>query len=91
MSTQPGPLTDLSSFLSSGSAAAAAWYNGLTEGTPIITSGQGAAANQLAINQASQLALAQSNPTLSGILANPTIIIIIGLVLLAVIVYFVAG
>lgn len=91
MSTQPGPLTDLGSFLSSASAGAAAWYNGLTEGTPIITSSQQAAANQLAINQQEQLALAQSNPTLSGILANPTIIIIVGLVLLAVIVYFVAG
>jgi hypothetical protein len=87
MSTSPSTLTDLTSFLSTASSGAAAWYNGITGGTPVITSASQAAANQLAINQASQLALAQSNPTLSGILANPTIIIIIGLALLALIFY----
>lgn len=87
MSTTPSTLTSLGSFLSDASAGAAAWYNGITTGTPVISSPQQAAANQLAINQASQLALAQSNPTLAGILANPAILIIIGLALLALVIY----
>jgi hypothetical protein len=68
---------------------AAAWYNGVASNTPIITSPSQAIANQLAINQASQLALAQSNPTLSGILANPGFLVLVGLAIVCIIVYFV--
>lgn len=87
MSTSASVLTDLGSFLSTASAGAAAWYNGINNNTPVITSSQQAAANQVAINQASQLALAQSNPTLAGVLANPVILVLIGLALLALIVW----
>jgi hypothetical protein len=80
-------LTDIGTMLNNGDMAAAAWYNGVTSGTPVITSPTQAVANQLAINQASQLALAQSNPTLSGILANPGALVLIGLAFLALIVY----
>jgi hypothetical protein len=88
MSSSPGVLTDLGSFLSTASTGAAAWYNGVTEGTPVITSSQQAAANQLAINQAQQISLGQTNPFLAGILANPTVLII-GVLLFIVLLVFV--
>lgn len=81
--------TDLNSFLNTADMGAAAWYNGIVGGTPVITSPSQAVANQLAINQASQLKLAQSNPTLSGILANPGFLVLIGLAIVGLVVYLV--
>jgi hypothetical protein len=77
-------LTDIGSFLSGASQQAAAWYNGVNMGTPVIPIGASSAAiaaQQAAINQAAQANLLATNPTLAGIISNPTIIIIIGLVL----------
>lgn len=87
MSTTPSTLADLGSFLSTASAGAAAWYNGISEGTPVVTSPAQGAANQLAINQQAQLALNAQNPALAGLLANPAILIIIGILGLALILY----
>lgn len=81
--------TDITSFISGLNNAAASWYNGVSSGTPVIPSSQVAVANQLAINQAEQLQLAQSNPTLSGILANPSFLLIIGLVVAGLVLYFI--
>ena len=80
---------DINTFINTADNAAAAWYNGITGGTPVITSPAQAAANQLAINQASQLQLAQSNPTLSGILANPGFLVLLGLAIIGLIVYLI--
>lgn len=87
MSTSQSTLTDLGNFLGVASSGAAAWYNGITEGTPVIASPQQAAANQIAINQASQIALAQTNPTLAGIFANPAIVLFIGIALIALLIF----
>lgn len=81
--------SDISAVISGLSNAGASWYNGISSGTPVIPSSQVAVANQLAINQASQLALAQTNPTLAGIFANPGILLIIGLVVIGLIVFLV--
>jgi len=81
--------TDINTFVNNADNAAAAWYNGITGGTPVITSPSQAVANQLAINQAAQLQLAQTNPTLSGILANPGALILLGLLVIGLIVYLI--
>jgi hypothetical protein len=81
--------TDLNSFLNTADTAAAAWYNGITGGTPVITSTSQAVANQAAINQAAQLQLNQTNPGLAGILANPGFLVLAGLAILGLIVFLV--
>lgn len=81
--------SDITAAISGLSNAAASWYNGISSGTPVIPSSQVAVANQLAINQASQLALAQTNPTLSGILANPGFLVIIGLLIVGLIAWII--
>jgi Tfp pilus assembly protein FimV len=77
-------LTGVSDFISTLSSQGAAWYRGLT-GTPVVvpaTTAAIAAQQQVALNQAAQANLNVTNPVLSGILANPAALIIIGLVLL---------
>jgi hypothetical protein len=77
-------LTSVSDFISNLSSQGAAWYRGIT-GAPVVapaTTAAIAAQQQIALNQAAQAQLNASNPTLSGILANPAALIIIGFVLL---------
>ena len=83
------PTSTVSDWISGLSNAGASWYNGVTSGTPVIPSSQVAIANQLAINQAEQLQLAQTNPTLSGVLANPSFLLILGFVVIALVAYLI--
>jgi hypothetical protein len=74
------------------SQTAASWYNGVSRGTivvpPAFTPAQ-VGANQALLNQQLQANLAQSNPALAGLLANPIVIIIgIGLLVVALIFAF---
>lgn len=83
-------LTSLGDFLSGASLSAAAWYNGINQGTPVVpiaTSSAAIAAQQAQLQQQAQANLAATHPTLAGILANPTILIIIGLLLVAFIIF----
>jgi hypothetical protein len=80
----PMNLQSASDFISTLSSQGAAWYRGLT-GTPVVvpaTSAAIAAQQQVALNQAAQAQLNVSSPLLSGVLANPAALVIIGLVLL---------
>lgn len=81
-------LSDIANFVSGLDSQAAAWYRGIT-GVQVVTpvtSGQLAAAQQIAIQQAQQASLLATNPTLAGILANPTAIIVIALVLIGILI-----
>lgn len=74
------------------SQTAASWYNGVSRGTivvpPAFTPAQ-VGANQALLNQQLQANLAQSNPTLAGILANPVVIVLaIGLLVIVLIFAF---
>jgi hypothetical protein len=79
---------DLTTALATASSTAAAWYNGVSTNTPVVVPSPAsvaaaqAAANQVALQQKQQALLAQTNPVLAGILANPTAIVIIGALLL---------
>lgn len=80
-------LTGIGDFISQLSTQGAAWYRGIT-GTPVVvpaTSPAIAAQQQVAIQQAAQASLTQTNPALAGILANPTVIVIVGLLALGLI------
>jgi hypothetical protein len=80
-------LTSIGDFISNLSSQGAAWYRGIT-GTPVVvpaTSPAIAAQQQVAIQQAAQASLSQTNPTLAGLLANPTLIVIVGLLTLGLI------
>lgn len=82
-------LTDIGNFVSGLDSQAAAWYRGIT-GVPVVTpvtSPQLAAAQQIALQQQQQASLLATNPTLAGILANPTAIIVIALLLIAVLIF----
>ena len=81
--------TDISSFINSADQAAASWYNGISSGTPVITSAQQGVANQLAISQAAQLQLNSTNPGLAGLLSNPGFLFLIGLAIVGIIVFLV--
>lgn len=77
-------LTDVTGFINSLDTQAAAWYRGIT-GVPVVvpaTNSTIAAQQQIAIQQAAQASLLQTNPTLAGILANPTFVVLIVVALL---------
>lgn len=87
--------SDLTTVLASLNSGAAAWYNAVATNSPVIvpslaevTAAQ-AAANQVALQQQQQAILAQTNPALAGILANPTIIVVIGGLLLILVIWLV--
>lgn len=77
-------MSDLAVTLASLDSTAAAWYNGVNTNSPVIvpsaaqTAAAEAAAAQVQLQQQQQAALGQTNPVLAGILANPTVILIIG-------------
>ena len=79
-------LNNINSFISSLDTQATAWYSGLS-GHPIVTTPQSAALNQLQLQQQAQANLAVSNPTLTGLLANPTLIVLAVLVLIVLGIY----
>jgi hypothetical protein len=71
-------LSEVSDFISSLDSQAASWYRGIT-GVPVVVPASNAsiaAQQQIAINQAAQASLLRSNPTLAGIISNPTVLII---------------
>lgn len=72
-------LTSITDFINSLDSQAAAWYRGIT-GTPVVvpaSNAQIAAQQAIAIQQQAQANLLNTNPTLAGILANPTLIVVI--------------
>lgn len=82
-------LSSISDFVSNLSSQGAAWYRGLT-GTPVVvpaTNSAIAAQQQIAIQQAAQANLLNTNPTLAGLLANPTLIIVVALIALAIVIF----
>jgi len=79
-------MNTLSQLLSNASLNAAAWYQTVAGGNPNTAVSNVAAANVAGSYATSTAALAQTNPLLAGILNNPTIILIIGLIAVAVIV-----
>jgi hypothetical protein len=81
--------SDLSTAISGLGGLGAAFYNAVTFNTPVVTSASQAVANQLAVNQAAQLNLSQSNPTLAGILANPGFLVLMGLAIVGLIVWLI--
>lgn len=78
-----GVSADITSVIGALDQAAAPWYNAVAFGTPVVpvpTSAQQAALQQAAIQQQQQQALLGIpfiGPLLAGLLANPTLIIVI--------------
>jgi hypothetical protein len=82
-------LTEIGNFISSLDTQAAAWYRGLT-GSPVVTpafSSQSALSQQIALQQAAQASLLNTNPTLAGIISNPTVMIMLGLGILVLLIF----
>lgn len=82
-------LTDVTAFINSLDSQAAGWYRGIT-GVPVVLPAPNstiAAQQQIAIQQQAQANLLRTNPTLAGLLANPTIVIV-GLLALILLAYF---
>jgi len=85
--------SDIGNFVNDLSGQAAAWYTGIS-GNRIVTPGtsvslqvaQAAALQQGASLQA-QYALANQNPTLAGLLSSPTLLLLIGGVLIVLLVF----
>lgn len=81
--TAQGISGDITSVIGALDQAAAPWYNAVAFGTPVVpvpTSAQQAALQQAAIQQQQQQALLGIpviGPLLAGLLANPTLIIVI--------------
>jgi len=84
-------LGDVGNLINNLSAAAAPWVSAFTGTTviPLPTSSAQAAAQQLQLQQAAQAKLAATNPVLSGILANPTILVILAGIFLLIVGYFI--
>ncbi len=86
--------SSLADILSNASLTASAWYNAVSTGSPVVpitpgeTLAQQAAASQIALQQSQQSILGATNPTLAGLLANPTLILFIGIIILAIVAYF---
>lgn len=86
--TDTSQLMDIGNFISGLDAQAAAWYRGIS-GNPVVTpvtSPQLAAAQQIAIQQQQQASLLATNPTLAGVLANPTAIIVIAIIMIGILI-----
>jgi len=71
-------LQSVGDFITSLDSQAASWYRGVT-GTPVVvpaTNSAIAAQQQIAIQQAAQANLLNTNPVLAGILSNPAVLIL---------------
>lgn len=84
---------DITTVLAGLSSTAAGWYNGISSGGPVIVpsaasvAAANAAATQVALQQQQQALLSQTNPALAGLLANPSVIVIIGLAALVLVIW----
>jgi hypothetical protein len=70
-------LADIGNFISSLDAQATAWYRGISTGTAVVvpsTSAGQAATQQLAIQQAAQANLVQTNPLVAGLTSSPLLV-----------------